>query len=388
MRIVLVTAMFPPVRTGTSFYSADLARALVEAGHEVRVVTLANPDAGEDCWPFPVDRLPCLHVPVAGLFKHLRLSSLHPGNYGRLRRIVRSARAEVVLLVNHYLDIAFPAIVAARRNGVPLVVSVGTQMQAASPVRARVLRFLDRLVCGGVVFPACARILSWDREIHRYIAETHGRRAAAKSVIVPYGVDAERTGIAGHEHDYSISDRIIGVGAVSEQRDYVFHVRVFREMLRARPELRLTIVGHVYSDRARRLAAELGIAERVEFTGELPRDQVIAEMKRSALHWMMLSGRYVGLGTSTAEAMLLGVPVVSNVPGDLFGTRKLRDMEEFIHTDGRDAEGAAVKLLRVLGEAGLRSRIGRRGREFAREALSWPAVVRRVAGVARGCVLE
>ena len=44
MNILLVSAMFPPMVTGTSFYARNLAGALSEDGHKVSVVTVENND--------------------------------------------------------------------------------------------------------------------------------------------------------------------------------------------------------------------------------------------------------------------------------------------------------------------------------------------------------
>ena len=127
--------------------SRRLARALQERGHRVTVATLANREApAGEAFAFEAIRLPALHFPVRNYFKHLRVCSVFPANYPRLLRIGRGMAADAILLVNHYLDIAFPAIYAARRAGIPLVCSVGTQLQSPNALRHRTLNFMDRLV--------------------------------------------------------------------------------------------------------------------------------------------------------------------------------------------------------------------------------------------------
>jgi glycosyltransferase involved in cell wall biosynthesis len=84
MNILVVSAMFPPIRTGTSYYSRNLAEALTARGHRVHIVTLENQDAGRDAFPFQVDRIPALHFPVKNYFKHFRIASVWPSNYRRL----------------------------------------------------------------------------------------------------------------------------------------------------------------------------------------------------------------------------------------------------------------------------------------------------------------
>ena len=156
MNILVVGGMFHPMRTGTAFYMQNIALALQKRGHRITVVTLGKTFSHETEAGLDVYRLPAVKLPMAGFFKHFQLCAMNPLNWLRLTRIGREARADAVLLVNHYLDIAFPAAFAARRLHIPLVCSVGTQLQSLNPRRDRILNVLDRLICGRLVFPSCA----------------------------------------------------------------------------------------------------------------------------------------------------------------------------------------------------------------------------------------
>lgn len=373
MNVLIVSAMFPPIRTGTSFYTRNLALGLRERGNEVVVATLRNAEA-DDGYPFRVVRLPAVHFPVRNYFKHLRLCALFPRNYTRLAALARETSAQVVLLVNHYLDIAFPAIYAARRAGAPLVCSVGTQMQSPNPVRHRILNLLDRTICGGLIFPACERIVSWDDQITRYLRDVHGERIADRIAHVNYGVNGDPRQFTGHEHDYRGHGQILGVGAVIEQRDYTALVRAFAGVAGEFPAARLKIVGHVYHDRAMKLAAQLGLADRVEFTGELPHEQVLAELRRSDVYFASLTGRYIGLGTATIEAMLMGVPTIVNAYPEILVRATLRDMEHAVLLSGLSPADIASRLRTLLADAAVRERIGQGGRRFVAEHMSWSRV--------------
>jgi glycosyltransferase involved in cell wall biosynthesis len=372
MKILMVTAMFPPIRTGTSFYSLNLARALVKRGHEVTLVTVLNSDS---CGPEEADlhvrRIPALHLPIRNYFKHLRVCSLYPGNYLEMVRLVQESGAAVILLVNHYLDIAFPAVCASWLKNIPIVVSVGTQLQSLHPLRQGILRLLDRVVCGHLVFPFCSRLVCWDAEIQRYLRETHGNGILGKCTIVPFGPNGNTDELAAHRHDYSGTQQILGVGAVTEQRNYLFHLHVLHRLLQKRPGVRLKILGHVYYPKARELARRLGISDRVVFAGEVTHSCVVTELGKSAVHWMMLDCRYTGLGTANLEAMLMGVPCVSNIPENLFGDGTLADMDSYLFTDGTDVMATAEKLDRLLASRELREKIGSNGRSFVRRHLSW-----------------
>ncbi len=192
MRLLIITAMFPPVATGTSFYSKNLAEALKAAGHSVLLVTTRNNNADtNETYSFPVNRIKAWHFPLKNFFKHLRFCSLIPSNYTFIRRIAKEYHPDAIILINHYLDIVFPTIFAARITRAPLYISIGTQLQSLNKFRNRILRFSDRLIVGRFILPSATRIVSWDREIERYITEVHRKKNYSKSIIIPFGVNGD-----------------------------------------------------------------------------------------------------------------------------------------------------------------------------------------------------
>lgn len=367
--------MFPPIRTGTSFYTRNLALSLQRRGHRVTVATLSNREAAdEEAHPFETIRLPALHFPVRGFFKHLRVCSMFPGNFSRLARLAVERAADAIVLVNHYLDIAFPAMHAARRARIPLVCSVGTQLQSPNPFRHRVLNVLDRLICGRLIFPACARIIAWDDQIVRYLCDVHGEGLLPKIDVVNYGVNGEDRLMARQATGRGSTGQILGVGAVIEQRDFTALVRAFARIAGEFPRHRLKIIGHVYDDRAVRLAQELGVRDRVTFTGELPHDSVLDELARSDVFFSSLTGRYVGLGTATIEAMLMGVPTVVNAYAGILGRHRLEDWQHVVLLPSLAEEAIAECLRKLLTDEPLRRAVGLGGRRFVSEHMSWQRV--------------
>jgi glycosyltransferase involved in cell wall biosynthesis len=167
---------------------------------------------------------------------------------------------------------------------------------------------------------------------------------------------------------------LLGVGAVTEQRDFVALVRAFQLIAREFPDQHLKIVGHVYYEAARTLVRELGLADRVTFTGELPHERVLAEMQASDAYFVSLSGRYLGLGTATVESMLLGVPVIANVPPALLGRAVLRDGEHIMLTEGLQPVEIAHKIRQLLSSRETRERVGHGGRHFITEYMNWDTV--------------
>lgn len=379
MNILIITAMFPPIQTGTSFYSRNLAEALVQLGHHLRVVTVENRESVNDRCGFPVERIKAFHFPLKNYFKHLKICSCFLGNYQRLDEIMQKDRPDVILLINHYLDIAFPAIYLARKYKIPLVISVGTQLQSLSPLKDKILNVLDRLICGRLIFPNCQKIIAWDKEICRYLKYVQGPEIMNKTIVVPYGVNGENS--FDQPHNYSQSNQIIGVGAIIEQRNFVFLIKIFAKLLNKFPNLRLKIIGHIYYNVPVKLVEKLKISDKVVFTGEKPHETVIKELKKSTFYWGVPSGRYAALGTATLEAMLMGVPVITNVPSDLLGKPYLKDMENFIYSDGVSSKKTLKRLETLLQDRKLQAKIGRNGRKFVQANLSWDKIATQIAKV-------
>lgn len=374
MKILVITAMFPPMQTGTSFYSRNMVNELFAAGHDVVVATVSINDNNCESYLYDVNRIPSIHLSVRNYFKHLRFSSFFPQNYFKLIRLIREKEADVVLLVNHYLDIAFPAVVASRVCNIPLICSVGTQLQSCNRVRNKILRLLDRLICGNLVFPFCNKIVAWDTEIVRYIRDVQGSRFDSKIEIVNYGVNGDVEVFLAHTHDYRRHNQILGVGAVCEQRSFIPLVEAFAQVAPHYLELKLKIIGHVYNDAAVKKASELGISDRVEFTGELPHHVVLEEMKKSDAYFVSLTATYVGLGTASIETMLMGIPVIANIPADLLGKATLQDMEDIVLCHGLPPAGIAQKICMLMDSDALRENIGKNGRRFVQQHLNWSKV--------------
>jgi colanic acid/amylovoran biosynthesis glycosyltransferase len=118
-------------------------------------------------------------------------------------------------------------------------------------------------------------------------------------------------------------------------------------------------------DELRRLAASLGVSERVLFTGWLPFDAVPKAMKRAT----MLVHPSCGLGdavpTVIKEAMALGTPVVGTTA---VGIPELLDNGRCgVLVPERNVERLAAGIDQLLIDPALRQRLARDGRAFAEQ---------------------
>ncbi len=380
MNILIMTAMFPPIQTGSSFYADDVAKALKRRGHHVTVITLENKEAMVDNPGFPVHRLHAIHLEnlFKNHFKHFRISSCFLQNYKRVNQIIKDNHTDIIFLVSHYHDIAFIAIAASLYNKISLVSSVNTQLQLINQAAAKILNLFDRLICGKFVLPFCQKILSLDTEIERYLTDVYKENIATKSVIIPYGFHGDIEVFNNHNHDYESHNQLLGIGSIIEQRNFLSSITLFSKLINIFPQLRFKIIGHVYYDAALKLTKELHIEDKVIFTGELPHERVLEEIQKSDIHVGILSGNYVGLGTATLESMLMGIPVVANVPPNLFGENLLFDMQNYVYADLSRPQHLVEKITTLFQQKDLREKIGKSGQKLVKEHLDWDIISEKI----------
>ena len=87
-------------------------------------------------------------------------------------------------------------------------------------------------------------------------------------------------------------------------------------------QIKLIIIGHEYTDKTRKYVESEGLSSKVNFLGEIEHNEVIKQLKEADVHCMMLFGKYVGIGTSNLESMFVGTPIVSNIPDNIFSSKK------------------------------------------------------------------
>ncbi len=380
----MVSNWFPPILSGSSFYTSSLAQALSARGHDVMVVTLdwGTEQAVPDDTPFSVHRLPVLKIPRLGMFYNLDLMgfAFTPRNRRRLRLLLEQHGSEILHHVNHIFDTTFLSTSVARSVGIPIVGSITTPIQNQSPFKQRLMQLADQLTVGHFGVQRWDGIVSLDRTVHDYVGRVYGQRTQARSVVIPFGVPLESMSLyEDRAPSRSARPQILMVGHIHPFRNPTQLVRAMPLILQAVPEARLVLAGRVDLQEPVEVARELGLTEdRVSFLGQRPHEETVRLMKTSHCFASWASGPYRSLGTAPMEAMLCETPVVNDLPEDLFGEGALRKDENIILVDSRDHESIAAGIIPLLQNRALRQRIGSAGRSFVQEVLAWEGIAERM----------
>ncbi len=161
-------------------------------------------------------------------------------------------------------------------------------------------------------------------------------------------------------------------------------------LIRALPEVRTQIDGTVLvivgggpdQRRLRELAAAVGVADHVVFTGSVPADElagyhniadVFAMPARTRGHGLDVEG----LGIVYLEASSTGIPVVAGDSGGAPET--VRPGETGLVVDGRSLPELVEALTTILGDRELAESMGRAGREWVQSRWRWEHMSSRLA---------
>jgi glycosyltransferase involved in cell wall biosynthesis len=283
----------------------------------------------------------------------------------------------------------------ARRDGVELLHSLGTTSPVVCPVPS-VVSLLDVIYHHFPdTFPAASRlglrlvVPAGARRANRVIAISEaGKRDIVRTIgVSPSKVDVVHLGFAMKDAAAPTPERelrarfglgegvlILAVAAALRHKNLLRLLEAFA-LLDTR-DARLVVVGHAGLDqeRLRRRAAELGVGERLHFTGWV--DEADLEGLYAAATAFVYPSLMEGFGMPVLEAMYRGVPVAcSNVSAmpEVAGDAA----ELFDPTDSRAIAAAAA---RILDDPARRQELVARGRERWK-AFSWERAVEETLGV-------
>lgn len=215
-------------------------------------------------------------------------------------------------------------------------------------------------------------------------------RAVAPDVptrIIPFGaaapaVDATppRARAAGEPM------RLLFVGRLVQRKG----VRVLMDAM-ARSDVgdRLVVVGDgPLREGLEERAREVGIGERVEFTGPIPADELarrFAETDALVLPAVRDDkGDVEGLGVVLIEALAAGRPVIASRSGGIVDI--VLDGETGLLVPPGDAAALAAAIGRYRDEPALAAELARRGAEHVRSEFSWDGIVTRLEALYREMV--
>lgn len=273
----------------------------------------------------------------------------------RVRRLVRSLQPDLL----HALHLTSYGFLAGLCGVHPSIVSVwGTDVLEAprlSPFHYLITRYAlaraDHITATGM-----------------RLAEATLRYAPrGKPVtVVPYGIDLARFSPRPRERAEQV---VVGaVARLSPEKGLEFLLRAVAALVEQGRPLRVVLAGDgPQRGRLERLAARLGLAERVEFLGEVPHGDVPAVLQR--LDIFAMPSLAEGFGVAALEAAAMEIPVVASRVHGIPDV--VADGQSGLLVPPRDPSALARAMARLADDADLRQRLGRGGRALVEARYRW-----------------
>ena len=294
MRVALACDWFLPRQGGIELHLRDLALALREGGVDAEIVTTTRGSNAID--GVAVHRVRTPLAPGGGF-------AYAPTVVGAIDRVIRAERFDVVHAHASVVSpVAFAAAIAARRAGLPSLITFHSMLHRASFLLGA-SEALFGWSARGVVLSAVSSVVA--EQVARWIP-------GASVGVLPNGLDmrfwrALPSAPSTSEMVFASAIRL------TRKKRPMRLIRAFADAMRfvaGAPPMRLVVAGDGPERRAmRRLADELGVGGRVELVGHLSRADLRDLYARS--HAFILPSERESFGIAALEARAAGLPVVA-----------------------------------------------------------------------------
>jgi glycosyltransferase involved in cell wall biosynthesis len=233
----------------------------------------------------------------------------------------------------------------------------------------RLMKVMERLTY------ATANVVISTNESYRSVALTRGRKSTDDVFIVRSAPDLTRFRPTEPDPRYHTDGKYtvgyVGVMGPQEGLDYLLRAARIIVADRERTDVRFMLIGSGPSlPELKRLAADLGIADFVEFTGRVPDDELCRRLSSCDV-CVNPDPKNPFNDCSTMnkilEYMALGRPVVQF---DLTEGRRSAG-EASVYAIPNDEHDLAESILRLLDDPQTRAAIGREGQRRMEEELEW-----------------
>jgi glycosyltransferase involved in cell wall biosynthesis len=223
------------------------------------------------------------------------------------------------------------------------------------------------------------RIFAVSKKTKKDYVEQH-QISAEKISVIYNGVDSNKfhpkvTGELIRE-EYSLGDSpvVLTVGSGIVMKGCIFVLFAVKEILRVFPNLKLMIVGidPKYKERMVPIVQKLGIQNNVILVNRIPNSELPYYYSASDL--VVLPSLSENFPVVMLEAMSSGKPVVASRVGGI--PEVIKDKETGFLFDPGSVSQMVEKIVYLLGDSSMRSKMGKAGRELVEKRFDWKRIGR------------
>lgn len=370
----------------------SIVRALEEDGHRVTVVSPPGVDPLNPANSAPVDKAKVQtggmqsvwkwlsrHLPN-GLFELAEIAYNVPA-YWRLRKVLRSERFDLVY--ERYAFYLLAGAVLARQHGIPFVLEANEVSHIENRARPQVFPNL----CSRferALFARCRAILT----VSSHLRDRVLRQGVAPSAVhvAPNAFDVKR--LREPKRSPELAQRLGLDGAVTlgflgwfddwDRLDML--IETLADLLPRHPQTRVLLVGDgPITPALKQKAADLGVADKVVFTGAVPRAQVFDHIALMDVAVFSHSNDF-GSPVAMFEFMAMRIPIVAPKLGPILDVH--RDGDTALLFDRLDRAQCVQAVERLIADASLRQDIALRAYTKLLSDHTWQRNARQILEVA------
>lgn len=414
-RIALISthgyvAAVPPLGAadtgGQVVYVIELARKFAQLGYTVDVYTRRFEEQPE--FDEVDERVRVIRIPCGGpdfIPKEYLHRSLMEWCENALRFIKRSD-LHYIFINSHYWD----AGVAGQRLSEALSVphihtphSLGLwkkrQMETDYPEKADTFEaefnFSERIKHELIIYRSCDIVIATTPVQLDVLVDDYGL-PKSRVHMVPPGYDDNRFFPVSSASREMARQRlgfegkvVLALGRLATNKGYDLLIDAFGVLAEREPEARLLLaVGGENMDDAEKAildelkakAAELGLEDRIDFSGFVADDDLPDYYRAADL--FVLSSRYEPFGMTAIEAMASGTPTIITVHGGLY--RAVSYGRHALFADPFDKYDLGITMMKPLKHERLYGRLSRMGAHKARSLFTWTGIAQQIIAVVEG----
>ncbi len=386
-----------PDTGGQVVYVLELAKCLARMGYHVDILTRQFEDqpASESV----ARRVRLLRFPCGGgqfVPKETLCESI-PEWVTSVSRFIRSKNLDYALINSHYWDAGLAGQALANELNTPhfhTPHSIGAwkrdNMDGDPEELERKYNFRHRIREEKVVYDECDHLIATTPAQRQILESGEYDVPPNKIATIPPGYDDRRffpVSLATRsalKQELDLEGRIVlALGRVAKNKGYDLLIQAMPSVCKRVDDARLLLaVGSTEPDESeidyvnglRRLAAELGIADRVLFRDYIP-DDWLADFYRAA-DVFALSSRYEPFGMTAVEAMACGTPTVVTTEGGLW--EQVTWGLEALYANPFDPEAFGHAMAAVLQHGEVRDQLAKFGSQKARAQFTWTGIAQQL----------
>ena len=314
MHIAFFTNYYHPVVNGVVRSVASFRENLMKQGHNVFIFAQSDSSYKDD-EPF-IFRYPSLPLPLGDISTAIPVSPF-------VDQLLPTLKLDVIH-THHPILLGQTAARKASELDLPLVFTFHTQYWEYTHYipfpQETIQEFLKNAVHRWLreFMQKCQHIIIPSESLKDILFRDYGLHE--RYSVIPTGTDLEPFLNADgkslrSKNGWQDETVLISVGRLAPEKNWDTLVRAFAKVHEKHPETRLVLIGDgTARSSLEELAAELGVSERVTFTGAVPFQEIPRYLKAADVFAFASITETQGL--VTIEAMAAGLPVVAvNGPG-------------------------------------------------------------------------